>query len=634
MSGARSRFASVSAGVALAIALAMFAALAPRPAEAHHGGCVVADKATFGAGPDENVFAAFSPLDPACRMQYDDVEPVIERDFDVEGGAVAARASSGGEASSTFAKCKDGMAADTFPCDRIDMLSHVSHAELGTTFVNDMWGWTDPRTRKDFALVGASEGTVFVDISNPKRPRVQGILPTASTAGGAFWRDLKVYKNHVFVVSEHTNHGVQVFDLTRLRHWDGTYNTYTADARYTQHGSAHNVHINEKTGYLYSVGAGPFSTQSQPNTVIVDPPSPAAGSYLASGAEFGPPPAMDALTGDLALVDDGSSNPSHGCGELAGFPGGAIAIADRGSCPFAQKALNAQNAGAVALVVVNNVAGAPATMSGTDPAVEIPSVMVSLDDGTLIKNGLPTSGGVLANDPPPVCGTGLHIIDIRNPENPKFAGCFDGHGYVHDTQCIVHRGYPWKLHGHELCFNSNATSTQPGGEHRVAVVDVTDKSNPVPLSREAYPEEGYSHQGWLTPDRRFFLHGDELDEQRRGIRTTTRVWDVRDPRNPELIHVFENATTSIDHNVYTEGRYAYASNYTSGLRVYDTSGLPRRNLTESAFFDLYPENDNPSFEGGTWSNYGFFREKGVVAASSIDRGLFILRPKLSHRGSR
>jgi hypothetical protein len=633
MSRAVRRPLIVAAGVALALALTALLVVSPKPASAHHASCVVAEPSAFSVvgGPDEaGVFPAFSPLEASCRSQYDGVEPVIERDFEVEGAATRARASSGGGAPSTYAKCRDGMAADMFPCHRIDMLSHVSHAELGTTFVNDMWGWTDPVTRKDFALVGASEGTVFVDISNPTRPKVQGILPTASTAGGAFWRDIKVYENHAFVVSEHTNHGVQVFDLTRLRRWDGTYKTYTADARYTRHGSAHNIHINEKTGYLYSVGAGPFSTLAQPNTVTVNPPSTAAGSFLASGAEFGPPPSMDALTGDFALVDDGSENPTHGCGELTGFPTGALAIADRGTCPLAQKALSAQNAGAIGLVVVNNVAGPPTTMGGTNPAIEIPSVMVSLEDGTLIKNGLPAGGGMRANDPPPVCGTGLHMIDIRRPEKPKFAGCFDGHGYVHDTQCIVYDGPAREFRGRELCFNSNATSTQPGGEHRVAVVDVTDKSNPDPLSREAYPNEGYSHQGWLTPDRRFFLHGDELDEVNRGIPTTTRVWDVRDPANPELIHVFENATTSIDHNVYTERRYAYASNYTSGLRVYDTSRLPRRNLSEKAFFDMYPENDNPTFEGGTWSNYGFFREKGVVAASSIDRGFFVLRPRIGH----
>jgi hypothetical protein len=63
----------------------------------------------------------------------------------------------------------------------------------------------------------------------------------------------------------------------------------------------------------------------------------------------------------------------------------------------------------------------------------------------------------------------------------------------------------------------------------------------------------------------------------------------------------------------------------SGRAVTDAS-LP-------AYFDVYPENDNATFEGGTWSNYPYFRQKGVVAVSSIDRGLFILQLRVSRAGN-
>lgn len=111
------------------------------------------------------------------------------------------------------------------------------------------------------------------------------------------------------------------------------------------------------------------------------------------------------------------------------------------------------------------------------------------------------------------------------------------------------------------------------------------------------------------------------------------MWDVGDLDDPELIEVFENDTTSIEHNLYTEGRYAYASNYTSGLRLYDLRGIGDSGLSEVAFFDVYPENDDASFEGGTWSNYPFFRQKGVVAVSSMDRGLFVLQPRVARPGN-
>jgi choice-of-anchor B domain-containing protein len=597
----KKRFAAVAAAVGLV------AAAAVAPAQAHH------PEVTDEGGTSTYAY------------KYEGLETKLDRDWTT---STESNGAANGNAPSAAAPCINGMAADFFPCDGIDLLSHVSHNELGTTFVNDIWGWTDPQSKKDYALVGASNGTVFVDISDAKRPEVLGILPTASTTGGSSWRDIKVYEDHAYVVSEHTNHGIQVFDLTRLRDWDGEYTTYDVDARYTGHGSAHNLNINEETGFLYSVGAGPFSSSALPNTVTVDAPSPAAGEYLANSAAFGPALTQDGLSGAIAQVGgDGLA-----CGPLVGFPAGAIAIADRGVCAFAVKVANAQAAGASAVIIANNAPGT-IVMGGSDPSITIPSVMVSQADGATIKAGLPATGSIAANDPPAQCGTGLHMVDINDPKNPTYAGCFDGHGYIHDTQCIVYDGPDADYTGREICFNSNATTSGPGGLHRVAIVDVTDKSNPVSIAREGYANDGYSHQGWLTPDRRFFLHGDELDEQRRGINTTTRVWDVSDLDNIVEIQAFENDTTSIDHNIYTQGRYAYASNYTSGLRVYDTRDLDGGGLSEAAFFDIYPENDNTTFEGGTWSNYPYFRQKGIVAVSSIDRGLFILQPQLSRQGN-
>jgi hypothetical protein len=128
--------------------------------------------------------------------------------------------------------------------------------------------------------------------------------------------------------------------------------------------------------------------------VAIDPPSASAGVYPGAGASFGPAPTVEGASGDVILVDDGTEVPTHGCEPLVGFPDGAIALLDRGTCPFVQKVGNAQAAGAVAVIVRNNVAGAPATMGGTDPTIEIPAVMVSLADGTVIEAGIPATGTV------------------------------------------------------------------------------------------------------------------------------------------------------------------------------------------------------------------------------------------------
>src|SRR5918999_2031979 len=68
-------------------------------------------------------------------------------------------------------------------------------------------------------------------------------------------------------------------------------------------------------------------------------------------------------------------------------------------------------------------------------------------------------------------------------------------------------------------------------------------------------------------------------------------------------------------------------NYTSGLRVFTEKSVPSGDLREVAWFDVYPENDAATFEGGTWSNYSWF-DDGIVGVSSIDRGFFVLKPRL------
>lgn len=147
--------------------------------------------------------------------------------------------------------------------------------------------------------------------------------------------------------------------------------------------------------YLWNPSGGVL-----PNQVVVDS-GPAAGTYGMTGAAFGPTFDEAGVSGPFALVDDGSGT-TEGCGPLVGFPAGAIAIADRGTCPFADKVLNAQNAGAVAVIIGNNAPGAPITVGGTGPTVTIPSGMVTQADATTIKAGLPTTGTVRANpDIPP-----------------------------------------------------------------------------------------------------------------------------------------------------------------------------------------------------------------------------------------
>lgn len=171
--------------------------------------------------------------------------------------------------------CTNGMAG-VYPCNGYNLISHIGLSFLGATSGNDSWGWTDPTTQKEYALMGLDSGTAFIDISDPLNPVVLGNLPTATV--NSTWRDVKTYGNYAFVVSEAPGHGMQVFDLTRLRTVT-SFQTFTADAHYTGFGDAHNIVINEANGYAYAVGTNTFG--GGPHFIdLSNPLSPvAAGGY-------------------------------------------------------------------------------------------------------------------------------------------------------------------------------------------------------------------------------------------------------------------------------------------------------------------------------------------------------------------
>ena len=170
--------------------------------------------------------------------------------------------------------------------------------------------------------------------------------------------------------------------------------------------------------------------------------------------------------------------------------------------------------------------------------------------------------------------------------------------------------------GHEICFNSN--------EDTLTIVDVSDKAAPVQLSRTDYPGATYSHQGWLTEDSRHFLLDDELDEQSAGGQTKTYTFNVERLDMPMQGPTYEGKAESIDHNMYVKGNRVFQSNYRSGLRILDASKVADGEISEAGFFDVYPEDDKPEFNG-SWSNYPYF-SSGTVIATGIEQGLFVLRP--------
>jgi choice-of-anchor B domain-containing protein len=384
-------------------------------------------------------------------------------------------------------QCVNGKAS-AFNCSsNVELLGFLPISDIGGgrgVRLNDIWGWTDPQSGREYALVGRTNGTSFVDVTDPVNPRYLGDLPMTEGAQANAWRDIKVYRDHAYIVADGAGqHGMQVFDLTKLRNVQNAPATFTTDAHYDRIGSAHNIVINEESGTAYAVGVN----------------------------------------------------------------------------------------------------------SGGD-----------------------------------VCGGGLHMIDIRQPKQPSFLGCFSdprtgnaGTGYSHDAQCVTYSGPQQKYAGREICFGSNETA--------LSIADVTDRANPVALSRASYPNVQYSHQGWLTADQRFFYMNDEGDEVS-GVapRTRTIVWDVSDLDDPQVVAEFMGETPASDHNLYIVGDTMYQSNYSSGLRIIDISD--RRNPREIGFFDSVPTGSDEAGFVGSWSNYPYFRS-GSIVFTSIGEGLFIVKTR-------
>ena len=219
------------------------------------------------------------------------------------------------------------------------------------------------------------------------------------------------------------------------------------------------------------------------------------------------------------------------------------------------------------------------------------------------------------------CGGGSHMIDLSDPANPTFAGCFahegtgrSGTGYTHDIQVVVYNGPDEQYKGREIAFSSNETA--------LSIADLTDKSNLKIISKYDGSNFGYVHQGWLTDDQKYFIVNDELNESRGyDDNQTTIIFDVSDLDNPKLLTIYNSGLNTIDHNNYTRGNILFQSNYTAGLRILSIANI--KNPMEIAFFDTYPSGDRVAFNG-SWSNYPYF-ESGTIVVTSIEEGLYVLK---------
>ena len=150
------------------------------------------------------------------------------------------------------AQCVNGKAG-TFPCKNIDLVGQVEASVMGNAGIADVMGWVDPETKKEYAVLGSSEGVQFVDVSNPAKPIYLGYM--AGKADGAFmWQELEIVNDHVYAVCDlNPTCGLQIFDLTRLR--SPLTPVWNPDVVIPV-GAAHSIDSNPDTNHIFLNGPG------------------------------------------------------------------------------------------------------------------------------------------------------------------------------------------------------------------------------------------------------------------------------------------------------------------------------------------------------------------------------------------
>ncbi|MCU0348389.1 MAG: choice-of-anchor B family protein, partial [Saprospiraceae bacterium] len=196
---------------------------------------------------------------------------------------------------------------------------------------------------------------------------------------------------------------------------------------------------------------------------------------------------------------------------------------------------------------------------------------------------------------------GVIILDVfSTPGTPQFVS------------------YNVPVYAHDCFTQNNLLYTAEIFEGRFQVFDVTDKQAPQLLASQSTPFE-FCHNVWANADGSVLFTTDER------ANAPTAAYDLSDLDNIKLLDEFRPLATLgtgvIPHNAHAIGNYVVISNYTDGCVVLDASRPD--NLIEVESYDTSTDFDN-GFHG-CWGAYPYF-PSGLIAASDIENGLFILRP--------
>jgi hypothetical protein len=393
-----------------------------------------------------------------------------------------------GQSSVSGAKvaCTEGTAGP-YPCKDADLLSVLSIEALGGTAdtdLNDVWGWTDPQTGTEYALVGRTDGTAFVDVSSPTEPVYVGTLPSHTTASA--WRDVKVYADHAFIVSEAPGHGMQVFDLARLRDVgaDERPKTFDETAHYDGGESvrletAHNVAVNTDTGFAYIVGGD------------------ASGAAPTCGGGLHMVNVQSPATPTFAGCGPGVATDAGGSGRSARFSGPSSA---------ARLGPNARQSGSARAKDAGYTHDAQCvTYRGPDPKHRGDEICINANE------------------------TVVNIADVTDKDAPVTiaTATYPNVGYVHQA---------WLTDDHRYLYVDDELDEQNGlvDRTRTLVLDVTDLDNPTFVTSYLGSTGAIDHNQYIDGNYSYQAN----------YASGLRVLDVAAPEAPEEVAYFDTYPNS------------------------------------------------------------------------------------------
>ncbi|MFN2588046.1 MAG: choice-of-anchor B family protein [Actinomycetota bacterium] len=293
------------------------------------------------------------------------------------------------------AKCVRGKAAG-YPCKDIDLIAHVTMTAAQGGRVADVWGWVDPETKKEYAILAGAGGARFFDVSKPEKPVYLGRM-LGKPDGALIWHEIEILNDHAYMVCDLSPCGLQIFDLSRLRGVEAALPVWRPDV-VVPLGTAHSIASNPETSHIFL--NGPAVAVGTP--LIFDVSQPLAPVPVGAMAD-------DGYTHDsLCPTYRGVDKAYRGHEICFNFNTDSVTIYDVTANPLQPRQLARET-----------YEGSGYIHSGA--LTKDQSYLISTDEGDEVNNLHPST---------------LYIWDVRKLKAPKVIGKF-----VADSMSIDHNVY-------------------------------------------------------------------------------------------------------------------------------------------------------------------------------------------------